>query len=104
MVGLFINTLPVRVALDPAERFGARLERLQDLQAGDMDHLYLPLADRQRIAGLGAHFVPLVVCGLFWEVGADRGPVALVVVMGFVFVMVFLVAKFGELFGGGGLP
>ncbi|MGW2256238.1 condensation domain-containing protein, partial [Kitasatospora sp. NPDC001660] len=61
MVGLFINTLPVRVALDPAERFGALLERLQDQQAGLMDHQYLPLADLQRIAGLGELFDTLVV-------------------------------------------
>ncbi|MEU6231430.1 amino acid adenylation domain-containing protein [Kitasatospora sp. NPDC047058] len=61
MVGLFINTLPVRVTLDPAETFGALLERLQDQQAGVMDHQYLPLADLQRIAGLGELFDTLVV-------------------------------------------
>ncbi|MFJ6516635.1 amino acid adenylation domain-containing protein [Streptomyces sp. NPDC091406] len=49
MVGLFINTLPVRVALDPAETLGALLERLQDQQAGLMDHQYLGLADIQRL-------------------------------------------------------
>ncbi|MFD0026546.1 amino acid adenylation domain-containing protein, partial [Streptomyces sp. NPDC058382] len=49
MVGLFINTLPVRVALDPAESLGALLDRLQDQQAGLMDHQYLGLADLQRM-------------------------------------------------------
>ncbi|MGW7357566.1 amino acid adenylation domain-containing protein [Streptomyces sp. NPDC054802] len=49
MVGLFINTLPVRVALDPAETLGALLDRLQDQQAGLMDHQYLGLADIQRL-------------------------------------------------------
>ncbi|WP_069817426.1 non-ribosomal peptide synthetase [Streptomyces sp. TP-A0874] len=49
MVGLFINTLPVRVRLDPAESFAALLERVQDQQAGLMDHQYLGLPDLQRM-------------------------------------------------------
>ncbi|MFJ3928174.1 amino acid adenylation domain-containing protein, partial [Streptomyces sp. NPDC090022] len=61
MVGLFINTLPVRVALDPAEPLAALLERLQAQQAGLMDHQFLPLADIQRITGLGELFDTLVV-------------------------------------------
>ncbi|MEE1783006.1 condensation domain-containing protein, partial [Streptomyces sp. SP17BM10] len=61
MVGLFINTLPVRVALDPAERFGALLERLQDQQAGLMDHQYLGLSDVLRTAGHGELFDTLLV-------------------------------------------
>ncbi|MFJ4284001.1 non-ribosomal peptide synthase/polyketide synthase [Streptomyces massasporeus] len=61
MVGLFINTLPVRVTLDPAEPFGALLERLQTQQAGLMDHQFLPLADVQRGTGLGELFDTLVV-------------------------------------------
>ncbi|MFD0026545.1 amino acid adenylation domain-containing protein [Streptomyces sp. NPDC058383] len=61
MVGLFINTLPVRVALDPAETFGALLLRLQDQQAGLMDHQHLPLADIQRLAGHGELFDSLVI-------------------------------------------
>ncbi|WP_219665566.1 non-ribosomal peptide synthetase [Streptomyces bambusae] len=61
MVGLFINTLPVRVALDPAEPLGALLDRLQAQQAGLMDHQFLPLADLQRVTGLGELFDTLVV-------------------------------------------
>ncbi|RSS75553.1 non-ribosomal peptide synthetase, partial [Streptomyces sp. WAC06614] len=61
MVGLFINTLPVRVALDPAEPLGTLLDRLQAQQAGLMDHQFLPLADLQRITGLGELFDTLVV-------------------------------------------
>ncbi|MFD9375440.1 amino acid adenylation domain-containing protein [Streptomyces sp. NPDC059999] len=53
MVGLFINTLPVRVTLDPAETLGALLERLQAQQASLMDHQYLGLADIQRLAPAG---------------------------------------------------
>ncbi|MBW5485661.1 non-ribosomal peptide synthetase, partial [Streptomyces bambusae] len=61
MVGLFINTLPVRVALDPAEPLGALLDRLQAQQAGLMDHQYLGLTDLQQATGLGELFDTLVV-------------------------------------------
>ncbi|MGW3210311.1 amino acid adenylation domain-containing protein [Streptomyces sp. NPDC001135] len=53
MIGLFINTLPVRVGLDPAEPVGALLDRLQDQQAALMDHQYLGLADIQRLTPVG---------------------------------------------------
>ncbi|MET9611076.1 amino acid adenylation domain-containing protein, partial [Streptomyces sp. NPDC006512] len=61
MIGLFINTLPVRVALDPAETLGALLDRLQTQQAALMDHQYLGLTDLQQTAGLGELFDTLVV-------------------------------------------
>ncbi|MEE1781909.1 amino acid adenylation domain-containing protein, partial [Streptomyces sp. SP17BM10] len=61
MIGLFINTLPVRVGLDPAERFGALLDRLQAQQAALLDHQYLGLTDLQHTTGLGELFDTLVV-------------------------------------------
>ncbi|MGW0778948.1 amino acid adenylation domain-containing protein, partial [Streptomyces sp. NPDC002835] len=61
MVGLFINTLPVRVTLDPAQPLGALLGRLQDQQAGLMDHQYLGLTDIQQATGHGELFDTLVV-------------------------------------------
>ncbi|MFJ3928565.1 amino acid adenylation domain-containing protein, partial [Streptomyces sp. NPDC090022] len=61
MVGLFINTLPVRVALDPAEPLAGLLARLQAQQAGLMDHQYLGLTDLQQATGLGELFDTLVV-------------------------------------------
>ncbi|WP_416980594.1 amino acid adenylation domain-containing protein [Streptomyces sp. T028] len=51
MIGLFINTLPVRVRLDPSERWSAALTRVQGEQAALQGHQYLGLADVQRIAG-----------------------------------------------------
>ncbi|MFD4529430.1 amino acid adenylation domain-containing protein [Streptomyces sp. NPDC058470] len=51
MIGLFINTLPVRVRLDPAEEWSAALTRVQGEQAALQEHPYLGLADLQRIAG-----------------------------------------------------
>ncbi|WP_285505284.1 non-ribosomal peptide synthetase [Actinokineospora sp. NBRC 105648] len=61
MIGLFINTVPVRVRLDPAERVRALLTRVQAEQAAVMDHQYLGLADIQRAAGIGELFDTLTV-------------------------------------------
>ncbi|MFI5895174.1 amino acid adenylation domain-containing protein [Actinoplanes sp. NPDC051513] len=61
MVGLFINTVPVRVRIDPAEPAHALLDRLQDEQSALMEHQYLSLTDIQRIAGHGELFDTLVV-------------------------------------------
>jgi thioesterase domain-containing protein len=51
IVGLFINTVPVRVRLDPAEPAGAMLARLQQEQAALIPHHYLGLTDIHRITG-----------------------------------------------------
>ncbi|MFB6977276.1 amino acid adenylation domain-containing protein [Streptomyces scopuliridis] len=51
IVGLFINTLPVRVRLDPAEPVGGMLARFQRQQAGLMSHQHLNLPDVHALAG-----------------------------------------------------
>ncbi|WP_327745264.1 amino acid adenylation domain-containing protein [Streptomyces europaeiscabiei] len=56
MVGLFINTLPVRLRLDPAEGLGALLERLQAEQARLLEHHHVGLTDIQQKVGLGELF------------------------------------------------
>ncbi|MFI7118871.1 non-ribosomal peptide synthase/polyketide synthase [Amycolatopsis sp. NPDC049868] len=61
MIGLFINTIPVRIALDPAERLGDLLDRVQDEQSGLLAHQHFGLADVQRGAGLGELFDTLMV-------------------------------------------
>ncbi|WP_158889709.1 non-ribosomal peptide synthetase [Amycolatopsis anabasis] len=61
MIGLFINTVPVRVALRPAETVGAFLRRIQAEQARLLDHQHLGLAEIQRLAGGGDLFDSLVV-------------------------------------------
>ncbi|MFE3262527.1 amino acid adenylation domain-containing protein, partial [Nocardia sp. NPDC059229] len=61
MVGLFINTVPVRVAFDPAESASALLTRTQGEQADLLDHHYVGLADIQSAAGIGGLFDTLVV-------------------------------------------
>ncbi|GAA0969415.1 amino acid adenylation domain-containing protein [Actinocorallia libanotica] len=53
MVGLFSNTVPVRVRLDPALPLPAALAELQREQAALLDHQYLGLAEIQTAAGLG---------------------------------------------------
>ena len=61
MVGLFINTLPMRVQLQPGITFGALLEHVQEQQARLMPVQHIGLADIQRVAGVGELFDTLVV-------------------------------------------
>ncbi|MFD1501195.1 non-ribosomal peptide synthetase, partial [Streptosporangium lutulentum] len=64
MVGLFINTLPTRFRWEPADTLAGLVGRLQDEQAGLLDHWHLGLAEIQRVAGLaggGELFDTLVV-------------------------------------------
>ncbi|MFE9046489.1 condensation domain-containing protein, partial [Streptomyces sp. NPDC012421] len=53
MVGLFINTVPMRVRLRADEPAGEYLRRLQDEQTRMMAHHHLGLAEIQAEAGLG---------------------------------------------------
>ncbi|MEV4921456.1 non-ribosomal peptide synthetase [Streptomyces roseoverticillatus] len=52
MVGLFINTLPVRVRWDDTESWAEMLTRLQDEQSALLEHQHLGLAEIQQIAGV----------------------------------------------------
>ncbi|MBW5425213.1 non-ribosomal peptide synthetase, partial [Streptomyces sp. BG9H] len=61
MVGLLINTLPVRVPLEGAEPVSRMLARLQERQAALMAHQHFGLSEIQRLAGPGAVFDTLVV-------------------------------------------
>ncbi|MEU0229178.1 amino acid adenylation domain-containing protein, partial [Streptomyces sp. NPDC006284] len=61
MVGLFVNTLPLRVTLRPSETVTGLLRRLQDEQAELVDHQHIGLADLQRAIGLGELFDTLTV-------------------------------------------
>ncbi len=62
MVGLFINTLPVRVRLRPDEPLPEMLARLQDEQSRLMEHhALLGLGDIQKAAGLGELFDTVTV-------------------------------------------
>src|SRR5690606_2837074 len=61
MVGLFINTLPVRVRLDPHERVSDLLARVQAEQAALLDHQHVGLAAIHQAVGLPELFDTLAV-------------------------------------------
>ncbi|MFF4989279.1 amino acid adenylation domain-containing protein [Streptosporangium saharense] len=52
IIGLFVNTVPIRVAVDGESPADEWMRRLQDAQAQGRDHEYLPLAHVQRAAGV----------------------------------------------------
>jgi len=80
MIGLFINTLPVRTRLDPAETVGALLERVQAEQSELLAHQHLGLSDLQRRAGLGDLFDTLMVFENYPDPDSDTTETALRVV------------------------
>ncbi|MBJ8343263.1 non-ribosomal peptide synthetase [Antrihabitans sp. YC2-6] len=61
MLGLFINTLPMRVKLNPAESIAALLDRIQGQQTALLDHQYVGLAEIQHAVGVGALFDTVTV-------------------------------------------
>ncbi|WSJ02086.1 amino acid adenylation domain-containing protein [Nocardia sp. NBC_01329] len=61
MVGLFINTLPVRVQVDHRASADELLTGLQREQAALLEHHYLGLTDIQRAAGAAVQFDSLLV-------------------------------------------
>ena len=61
MVGLFINTLPVRIRLDPGETLAELLDRVQREQAALLDVQHVGLADIQQETGFAPLFDTLVV-------------------------------------------
>ncbi|TWJ22964.1 non-ribosomal peptide synthetase [Micromonospora endolithica] len=61
MVGLFINTLPVRVRLRGEEDLAGLLDRIQDEQSRLSGFQYLSLGEIQRAAGVGDLFDSAVV-------------------------------------------
>ncbi|WP_141717963.1 non-ribosomal peptide synthetase, partial [Nocardia altamirensis] len=73
MVGLFINTLPVRVRVDDSGTVGEYLRGLQGEQADLMEHHYVGLTDIQQIAGAGAQFDTLLV---FESYPVDKAAIA----------------------------
>ncbi|MFC6019994.1 amino acid adenylation domain-containing protein, partial [Plantactinospora solaniradicis] len=56
MVGLFINTVPVRVCFGPEQTVAQVLGELQAQQTALLDHQHLGLTEIQRLAGAGASF------------------------------------------------
>ncbi|GAA2719182.1 alpha/beta fold hydrolase [Actinocorallia aurantiaca] len=61
MVGLLINTLPVRVRTRPGDTVREALRRLQDEQTELMPHQHLSIAEIQRLTRVGALFDTIIV-------------------------------------------
>ncbi|MEV6752602.1 amino acid adenylation domain-containing protein [Streptomyces sp. NPDC051214] len=61
MIGLFINTLPVRVRLDGSQPLLDMLHELQERQSALLAHQHLGLPEIQQLAGPGAGFDTLLV-------------------------------------------
>ena len=61
MVGLFINTLPVRIRIGESDTIASVAMRVQAEQADLIDHHYVGLADITRNVGIGPLFDTLVV-------------------------------------------
>ncbi|MGW5371317.1 amino acid adenylation domain-containing protein [Streptomyces sp. NPDC004009] len=80
MVGLFINTVPVRVRCEPRQPVARLLAELQERQTSLLDHHHRGLTDVHRDAGLSALFDTLVV---FQSYPADRPGAEAVAAAGF---------------------
>ena len=75
MVGLFINTLPLRVRLAPSTPLLELLKQVQESQSRLMAHQHLGLSEIQGLAGLGELFDTLVVFENYpVALAADAGP------------------------------
>ncbi|GAB3440152.1 amino acid adenylation domain-containing protein [Actinophytocola sediminis] len=61
LIGLFLNTVPVRGRLRRDEPFSAFLRRFRDEQTALLDHQYLDLGTVTRVAGVGELFDTLLV-------------------------------------------
>ncbi|WP_324680971.1 amino acid adenylation domain-containing protein [Mycobacterium sp. 663a-19] len=61
MIGLFINTVPLRVRLDPRDTVAAQCAALQREFAALREHSYLPHAELRSLAGVGEMFDTLLV-------------------------------------------
>ncbi|WP_406739750.1 non-ribosomal peptide synthetase [Streptomyces atratus] len=75
MVGLFINTLPVRVRLQDGERVEELLLRIQEEQSRLLEHHHARTAEVQRAVGAGELFDSVVAFENFPRgAGGDDGP------------------------------
>ena len=60
-VGMFTNTVPVRVRCEPGQSLTGMLKTLQDTQARMLEHYHVGLGDIQQAAGLPSLFDTIVV-------------------------------------------
>nr|AGS49513.1 long-chain-fatty-acid--CoA ligase [uncultured bacterium esnapd7] len=72
-IGMFTNTVPVRVRCEPSESLESLLHAVQDAQARTLEHYHAGLGDIQRATGLPALFDTIVV---FESFPVDRAALA----------------------------
>ncbi|MGW7488583.1 amino acid adenylation domain-containing protein [Streptomyces sp. NPDC054786] len=72
MVGLLINSVPVRVRLNPAEPLRALLDRVQREQSALADHHHIGLSEIQRLSGHSTLFDTFLSLG---DPGSGAAPV-----------------------------
>jgi non-ribosomal peptide synthetase component F len=72
IVGLLINTLPVRVRIDPEDKLGELLSEVQGTQAELSEYHHLSLGEIRRAAGAGELFDTCVVFENYATVDAPR--------------------------------
>nr|AGS49543.1 long-chain-fatty-acid--CoA ligase [uncultured bacterium esnapd8] len=61
IIGMFTNTVPVRVRCAPTDSLNGMLQAVQDTQARTLDHYHVGLGDIQRATGLTALFDTIVI-------------------------------------------
>ncbi|MFK4071670.1 amino acid adenylation domain-containing protein [Streptomyces sp. NPDC029674] len=76
MIGLFANTLPVRLRVDPAESVTAMMARLQTERAALAAHEYLGLGEIQQLAGTGGELFDTLYVFENYPAPAGEGPPA----------------------------
>ncbi|GAA1000928.1 hypothetical protein GCM10009555_104660 [Acrocarpospora macrocephala] len=79
MIGLFINTVPVRARIREREPLSGFLARVQNEQSLLIEHQHLGLADIQRQAGLGELFDTLMVFESYPDAGGPEDGLRLTV-------------------------
>jgi len=75
MIGLFINTVPVRVRLDPAKTLADLLTDLQDQLTKMTDHQQVGLAELHQLAGVPKLFDTLTVFENYPDEQVEQGPI-----------------------------
>ncbi|GAA2268475.1 hypothetical protein GCM10010430_62240 [Kitasatospora cystarginea] len=73
MIGLFANTVPVRLRIDPAESLRGLLTRLQDERSALADHEYLGLGELQQLSGIRAELFDSLYVFENFPAPAERG-------------------------------
>nr|ADU56090.1 hypothetical protein CA878-12 [uncultured organism CA878] len=73
MVGMFINTIPVRVRLDGGRSVLELLQDLQGRQSALTEHQHLGLPEIQKVAGTGAVFDTIVMVENYPHTAAGLG-------------------------------